>query len=110
MIVKKRTYTADKKVNPFIEVLLFLISIVLLAVTGPIGFIYWFFLSLFTKGLKGIGMYLLKIAISIDKLGNVMMQHLLDALWVKKGRHNFGNRKEAPIANSLKLESMKKFH
>ncbi|SDE53072.1 ADP-ribose pyrophosphatase YjhB, NUDIX family [Pricia antarctica] len=100
MIKKKRVYKADKKVNPFIGVLLFLISIVLLAVTGPLGFLYGFFRSLFRKGFKGIGEYLLKIAISVDQLGNVMMQHLLNTLWVKKGRYNFGNRDET-ISSAL---------
>jgi len=100
MIKKERVYKADKKVNPFIGVLLFLISIVLLAVTGPIGFIYGLFRSLFRKGFKGIGEYLLKIAISVDQLGNVMMQHLLNTLWVKKGRYNFGNRDET-ISSAL---------
>ncbi|MGB6152935.1 MAG: NUDIX domain-containing protein [Pricia sp.] len=100
MIKKKRVYRADKKVNPFIGILLFLISIVLLAVTGPLGFIYGFFHSLFRKGINGIGEYFLKIAISIDQLGNVMMQHLLNTLWVKKGRYNFGNRDET-ISSAL---------
>jgi hypothetical protein len=100
MIKKKRVYKADKKVNPFIGVFLFLISIALLAVTGPFGFIYGFFHALFTKGIKGIGEFLLKIAISIDQLGNVTMQHLLNVLWVKKGRYHFGNRDET-ISSAL---------
>src|SRR5680860_1506515 len=100
MIKKKRIYKADKKANPFIGVLLFLISIVLLTVTGPIGFVYGLLHSLFTKGIKGIGEYLLKIAISFDQLGNVIMQHLLNTLWVKKGRYNFGNRDET-ISSAL---------
>lgn len=100
MIKKRRVYKADKKVNPFIGALLFLVSIILLAVTGPLGFIYGFFRSLFKEGLKGTGEYLLKIAISIDQLGNVMMQHLLNAFWVKKGRYNFGNRDET-ISSAL---------
>ena len=47
-----------------------------------------------------MGGYLLKIAISVDQLGNVMMQHLLNSLWVKKGRYNFGNRDET-ISSAL---------
>ena len=100
MIKKNRVYKADKRVNPLIGVLLFLISILLLVVTGPLGFVYGLFHALFTGGIKGIGEYLLKIAISIDQLGNVMMQHLLDALWVKKGRYHFGNRDET-ISSAL---------
>ncbi len=36
----------------------------------------------------------------MDQLGNVMMQHLLNTLWVKKGRYNFGNRDET-ISSAL---------
>lgn len=100
MIKKKSVYRADKKVNPFIGLLLFLISIILLAVTGPLGFIYGLFHNLFTRGFKGIGEYFLKVAISIDQLGNVIMQDCLNILWVKKGRYNFGNRDET-ISSAL---------
>ena len=100
MIKKKRVYKADKKVNPFIGILLFLISIILISITGPLGLIYGFFHSLFSRGLKGIGAYFLQIAISVDQLGNVLMQHLLNILWVKKGRYNFGNRDET-ISSAL---------
>lgn len=100
MILKKRTYTVDKKVNPFIGALLFLISIVLLLITGPLGFIYGLFYSMGTRGIKGIGEYLLKVAISIDQLGNVMMQHLLNSIWMKTGGYKFGNRDET-ISSAL---------
>ncbi len=100
MILKKQVYQSDKKTSPFIGVLLFLISIVLLFVTGPLGIIYGFFHSLFSKGFKGLGAYLLEIAISIDQLGNVLMQHLLNTLWVKKGGYKFGNRDET-ISSAL---------
>lgn len=94
MIIKKQVYQPDKKANPLIGILLFLISIVLLVITGPLGFIYGILRSLFTKGFKGLGEYLLQIAISIDQLGNVMMSHLLNALWIKKQGYKFGNRDE----------------
>ena len=94
MIHKKRSTAPDKKVNPFIGLLLFVISLVLMVLTGPLGFIYGLFHALFTKGFSGIGEFLLKIAISVDQLGNVIMQHLLNVLWVKKGGYQFGNRDE----------------
>ncbi|MBT8185805.1 MAG: NUDIX domain-containing protein, partial [Eudoraea sp.] len=100
MILKKQVYQPDKKANPFIGFLLFLISIVLLILTWPFGFVYGIFHALFTKGLTGLGEYLLKIAISIDQLGNVLMQHLLILLWVKKGGYPFGNRDET-ISSAL---------
>ncbi|WP_209404265.1 NUDIX domain-containing protein [Pseudozobellia sp. WGM2] len=100
MIFKKRTYTADKKVNPFIGALLFLISIVLILVTGPLGFVYGILHTFVTKGIRGIGEFFLKIAISVDQLGNVLMQHLLNVLWMKRGGYKFGNRDET-ISSAL---------
>ncbi len=100
MIFKKQVYQPNKKANPFIGFLLFLISVLLLVITGPIGFLYGFFHSLFTKGFKGLSAYLLKIAVSIDQLGNVMMQHLLNLLWIKKEGYRFGNRDET-ISSAL---------
>ena len=100
MIFKKNTHQPSKKVNPFIGLLLFLISIVLLLSTGPLGFLYGILHGVVTKGLRGFGEYLLKIAVSIDQLGNVLMQHLLNLLWVKKGGYRFGNRDET-ISSAL---------
>ncbi len=94
MIFKKQTYQPDKKAKAFIGVLLFIVSIILLTITAPLGFIYGLLYKLFTKGFKGIGEYCLKIAISIDQLGNVVMQHLLNALWIKTDGYKFGNRDE----------------
>jgi 8-oxo-dGTP pyrophosphatase MutT (NUDIX family) len=100
VIRKKQPSQPDKKKSPFIGVLLFFISLLLLVITGPIGLVYGLFHSSFKKGFKGIGEYLLKIAISIDQLGNVLMQHLLNLLWIKKGGYEFGNRDET-ISSAL---------
>ncbi len=100
MIHKKQKSQPAKKANPFIGLLLFLISIILMLLTGPLGLIYGFIHSLFTRGFTGIGEFLLKIAISVDQLGNVIMQHLLNLLWVKKGGYKFGNRDET-ISSAL---------
>lgn len=100
MIGKKQTNKREKKARPFLGFLLFLISILLLLITGPIGFIYGIFYSLFKSGFRGCGAYLLKIAISIDQLGNVLMQHLLNAVWIKKEGYRFGNRDET-ISSAL---------
>ncbi len=112
MILRKQVYQPNKKTNPIIGLLLFVVAIVLLAITGPLGFIYGLFHSMFTKGFKGIGEYFLKIAVSIDQLGNVLMQHLLNALWVKKGGYKFGNRDEtisSAIGRNKKLGSLTGF-
>lgn len=100
MILKKQPEQLDKKVNPLFGFLLFLISIILLVLTGPLGFLYGFCHGLLTRGITGVGEYLLKVSISIDQLGNVLMQHLLNALWVKEGGYLFGNRDET-ISSAL---------
>jgi len=112
MILKKQIFQPDKKVNPLIGSLLFLISIILLVVTGPFGFVYGLFHSLFTKGFKGFGEYLLKIAISIDQLGNVLLQHLLNVLWINKAGYKFGNRDEtisSVLGRNNKLKTLTGF-
>ena len=100
MIRRKQTDTNGKKTNPLIGALLFFISIVLMALTAPLGFIYGLLYSLFKSGFRGIGEYFLKIAVSIDQLGNVIMQHLLNTLWIKRGGYQFGNRDET-ISSAL---------
>ncbi len=101
MIYKKGSQRPDSKTHPLIGLLLFLISILLLVITGPLGFIYGVLHSLLTRGIKGLGEYLLQIAISIDQLGNVLMQHLLNLLWIRPGGgYPFGNRDET-ISSAL---------
>lgn len=100
MIRQKKVAKPDSKKHPIIGVLLFIISVLLLLITGPLGFIFGFLYTLIKGGIKGLGEYLLQIAVSIDQLGNVMMQHLLNLLWVKKGGYLFGNRDET-ISSAL---------
>ncbi len=100
MILKKQECSRSRKSKPLIGILLFLISIVLLVFTGPLGFIYGLFQQLFSNGLKGIGEFSLKIAISIDQLGNVLMQHLFNALWITNDGYAFGNSDET-ISSAL---------
>lgn len=100
MILKKEIFKADKKASPLIGIGLFLISLLLFIVTVPFGLAYGLLHGLFKKGITGIGEFLLKIAISIDQLGNVAMQHLLNLLWIKKTGYKFGNRDET-ISSAL---------
>jgi 8-oxo-dGTP pyrophosphatase MutT (NUDIX family) len=100
MIFKRKTDQPDAKINPLVGLLLFLISVILLVITGPLGLIYGIFHSLFTRGVKGVGEYFLQIAISIDQLGNVLMQHLLNLLWIQPRGYPFGNRDET-ISSAL---------
>ncbi|WP_276390413.1 NUDIX hydrolase [Eudoraea chungangensis] len=101
----------EKKGSVFLYLLLFIISIVLLVVTGPLGFVFGVFYSLFKKGIPGLGNYLLEIAVSIDQLGNVQMQYLLNVLWLKKGAYPFGNRDEtisSALGRNKKLGTLSK--
>ncbi len=112
MIQEKKASAPNQKASPFIGLLLFLISIVLVVLTTPFGLVYGIFNRLFTKGFPGIGEYLLQIAISIDQLGNVVMQHLLNVLWIKKGGYRFGNRDEtisSVIGKNKRLNTLSRF-
>jgi len=100
MIYRKKREQPDQKTHPLIGLLLFVISIILLLSTGVFGFIYGTFHSLVKRGFRGLGEYFLEIAISIDQLGNVLMQHLLNVLWVRRGGYAFGNRDET-ISSAL---------
>lgn len=93
MIIKRST--PERKKNPIIGIFLFLIAIVLMIATGPLGLIYGLLHRLFIGFISGIGEYCLQIAVSIDQLGNVIMQHLLNLLWIKRNSANkFGNADE----------------
>ena len=100
MVYKEVDGERAKKTNPLIGFLLLLISIVLLLTTGIIGFVVGIVHQLITKGIQGLGEYALKIAISIDQLGNVIMQHLFNLIWIKKDGYKFGNRDET-ISSAL---------
>ncbi|MEM0932743.1 MAG: hypothetical protein AAGJ12_09770 [Bacteroidota bacterium] len=112
MILKHQDCKPDKKVRPGIGILLFLVSIVLFVLTGPIGFIFALFHELFKRGIHGVGEYGLQLAISIDQLGNVLMQHFFNALWIKKGGYKFGNRDEtisSALGKNKQLETLTGF-
>ena len=101
-----------KQGKPFIGLLLFVISIVLFFITVPLGVLYGFLYTLVKKGLKGIGFFALEMAISIDQLGNVSMQHLLNLLWITKGGYQFGNRDEtisSVLGKNQQNNSLSKF-
>ncbi len=93
-------HSNQRKASLFTGILLFLISIVLFITTTPFGFIYGMVYSLIKHFFKGLGGFFVEIAVSIDQLGNVIMQHLLNMLWLKEGGYKFGNRDET-ISSAL---------
>ncbi|MCB0647474.1 MAG: hypothetical protein KDC49_12485 [Saprospiraceae bacterium] len=92
---------AKKKVSPWIGILLLAISVILSVFTLPFGFLYGILHTLFKEFIKGIGEYCMELATVIDQQGNVIMQHLLNLLWIKGAdRYLFGDRDET-ISSAL---------
>ncbi len=83
-------------INFLKSILLFLIALILLTTTAPIGFIYTIVRQLFVNKLKTLSLYFTEIALVFDEAGNVVMQHILnDFLLIKKrDTYYFGNKKE----------------
>ena len=86
----------ERKKGIFTSFLLFLIAIFLLSVTAPIGFIFALLQKLFTRKIQSLRDYLLEVALVLDQAGNVIMQHFLNAVLLKKlpNAYLFGNKKE----------------
>ena len=83
--------------NNFLKsILLFLIALILLTTTAPIGFIYTIVRQLFVNKFKTLSLYFTEIALVFDEAGNVVMQHILNDLLLIKKRdtYYFGNKKE----------------
>ena len=80
----------------FKSFLLFLIALLLLVTTTPIGFVYTLVRHIIVGRFKSISNYFVEVAIALDIAGNVMMQHVLnDCLLIKKeDTYYFGNKKE----------------
>ena len=86
-----------RNANNFLKsILLFLIALILLTTTAPIGFIYTIVRQLFVNKLKTLSLYFTEIALVFDEAGNVVMQHILNDFLLAKKRdtYYFGNKKE----------------
>ena len=97
-----------KKTNPLFYFILLIVSLLLIIITGPIGIIYSIFYHLINKFFfKKIHIYFLEIAIGIDQLGNIIMQHLFNHLLIKKNGYKFGLKYET-ISNVLGKNELQK--
>lgn len=67
--------------------ILLIIALILSVVLLPVGFAFQVITALF----KAIDKYLFRIAKSIDQLGNVVCEHLLNVTMIKKNGYKFGN-------------------
>jgi len=66
--------------------ILLIIALCLSVVLLPIGFAFQIVTALF----KAVDKYLFRIAKSIDQLGNVVCEHLLNVTMIKKNGYKFG--------------------
>lgn len=110
MIIKKKD--SDRKTNPFIGILLFFVSVILMVLTAPMGLAYGILHAFFTDFLPGIGDYCMKMAVSVDQLGNVIMQHLLNLLWINKDGYKFGNSDEtisSALGKNVRMDTLTGF-
>ncbi len=78
--------------------LLFLVAVLLSIVFLPLGGVYslvrlWIKAN-FKTWIKRVGQYFLVIAISIDQMGNVIMQELFNDVLIKNSGVRFGNEDE----------------
>jgi hypothetical protein len=67
--------------------ILLIIAIAISVIIIPVGFAFQIVTSLF----KAVDRYLFTIAKSIDQLGNVVCEHLLNVTMIKKNGYKFGN-------------------
>jgi 8-oxo-dGTP diphosphatase len=84
----------NKLSKPFIGLLMFILSIALSIITIPFGLLFGVFYTLYKSSIIGLGEYFVKMAISIDQSGNVIIQHLFNTIWIKEDGYKFGNRDE----------------
>ncbi|PJB12531.1 MAG: hypothetical protein CO119_05960 [Flavobacteriales bacterium CG_4_9_14_3_um_filter_40_17] len=94
-------------------IILFLVAILLSAISLPIGFSYFILKCITTFQFKKFGIrfnqYFLKVAVSIDQMGNVAMQELFNDWLIKNREYPFGNEDEtisSVIGKNLKYGNL----
>jgi 8-oxo-dGTP diphosphatase len=76
--------------------LLFCVALLLVITTAPIGFLYAIIRQAFSSKSKSLNVYFIEVALVLDEVGNVMMQHFLnDTLLITSPvTYYFGNKSE----------------
>ena len=76
--------------------LLFCVALLLVITTAPIGFIYALIRQTCSSKAKSLNVYFIEVALVLDEVGNVTMQHLLnDILLINDVQtYYFGNKNE----------------
>ncbi len=112
MTIKRTNEKTTKKVSPLFGLLLLTISILLFVLTVPFGLIYGIVYKICLKSISGLGELSLKISISLDQLGNVVMQEMFNGIMIIKGGYKFGNRDEtisSVIGKNVEQNTLSKF-
>ena len=86
----------DAPISLFKSFLLFLIAAFLLLTTAPIGLLFALIRQIVYRKVKLLSVYLIEVALVFDQAGNVVMQHFLNFILLKKSKqvYLFGNKNE----------------
>ena len=76
--------------------LLFFVALLLVITTAPIGFIYALIRQTCSSKAKSLNVYFIEVALVLDEVGNVTMQHLLNDILLMNDvqTYYFGNKNE----------------
>ena len=76
--------------------ILFCNATLLLVITAPLGFVYALIRQTGSSKAKSLNIYFIEMALVLDEVGNVTMQHLLNDILLVKHKHTyfFGNKSE----------------
>ncbi len=76
--------------------LLFCVALLLVITTAPIGFLYAIIRQAFSSKSKSLNVYFIEVALVLDEVGNVTMQHFLNdiLLITSPATYYFGNKSE----------------
>ena len=78
------------------SLVLFCIALLLVITTAPFGFLYALIRQTVSSKTKSLNIYFIEMALVLDEVGNVTMQHLLNDLLLIQKEHTylFGNKNE----------------
>ena len=76
--------------------LLFCVALLLVITTAPIGFVYALIRQTCSSKAKSLNVYFIEVALVLDEVGNVTMQHLLNDILLMNDvqTYYFGNKNE----------------
>ena len=87
--------------------LLFCVALLLVITTAPIGFLYAIIRQAYSSKSKSLNVYFIEVALVLDEVGNVTMQHLLnDILIIKNDQAYFFGRKDETISSVIGKNSL----